>query len=316
MASSALFRRAVPSGARFSMWRAPDGWALRRFDFPARDGRPRGSILFQPGRADMVEKYLELIVHWHQRGWSVTSFDWRGQGGSGRLAANARCGHADTFDTYVDDYRLFYAAWAAATPGPHVAIGHSMGGHLVLRALVEGAARPDGAVLVAPMLGLHSPVGQWGGEQVAGLMCRLGDSARQAWKANEIPAAQASRQALLTHDHDRYSDEIWWRETVPELDVGPPSWRWVHQAFASTRRVRHDSRLPGMTVPTLMLVAEADRLVLPKAAVAIASRLPDCTLVRFGDESAHEILREADPVRDRAIAAIDGFMDTRAPRAA
>ena len=312
MARPADFRRALPPGACFSEWRAADGWPLRRFDLPAKAGARRGSILFQGGRGDIVEKYLELIAYWHDAGWAVTSFDWRGQGGSGRLLAERHVGHIDTFDSYIRDYRAFYAAWAGEAAGPRVAIGHSMGGHLVLRALVERAATPDAAVLVAPMLGLHSPIGAWGGERLAGLMCRTGDPARLAWKVNEIPAAQATRQALLTHDAARYADEIWWRETDPDLAMGPPSWQWLREAFASTRRLRTDPRLASMTVPTLMLVAEADKLVRARSALAIAARLPDCEVVRFGQESAHEILREADPVRDRAIAAIDSFLDARA----
>lgn len=316
MASSALFRRALPAGARFSEWRAADGWPLRRFDLAAAPGAHRGSILFQGGRGDIVEKYLELIAHWHERGWSVTSFDWRGQGGSGRLGADPHCGHIDTFDSFVADYRAFYADWVTESAGPHVAVGHSMGGHLLLRALVERAARPDAAVLVAPMLGLHSPLGPRGGGWLAGLMCRVGNPARLAWKVNEIPATHQSRQKLLTHDPERYADELWWRETNPELAFGPPSWQWVREAFASTWRLNHDPALADMTVPTLMLVAEADRLVRARTALAIAARLPDCEVVRFGPESAHEILREADPVRDRAIAAIDGFLDQRAPATA
>jgi lysophospholipase len=242
----------------------------------------------------------------------VTSFDWRGQGGSGRLGADPQCGHVDTFDSFIADYRAFYAEWAAESAKPHVAVGHSMGGHLVLRALVERAAQPDAAVLVAPMLGLHSPLGPRGGQALARLMCRVGNPARRAWKVNEIPATQQSRQKLLTHDLGRYADELWWRETRPELAFGPPSWQWVREAFASTWRLNHDPALAEMTVPTLMLVAEADRLVRAKTALAIAARLPDCKVVLFGPESAHEILREADPVRDRAIAAIDDFLDQRA----
>ena len=316
MASSALFRRALPAGARFSEWRAADGWPIRRFDLPAIEGARRGAILFQGGRGDVVEKYLELIAHWHDRGWAVTSFDWRGQGGSGRLSANPHSGHIDTFDDYIADYRAFYAAWAAESAGPHIAIGHSMGGHLVLRALVERAARPDAAVLVAPMLGLHSPLGARGGRWLAALMTRLGDPARLAWKANEIPAAQQSRQKLLTHDPARYADELWWRHARPDLELGPPSWQWVREAFVSTGRLNGDPGLATMDVPTLMLVAEADKLVHATTAIAVAARLPDCQLVRFGAESAHEILREADPERDRAIAAIDNFLDARAPAAA
>ena len=315
MASFAHFRRALPQGARFSEWRAADGWPLRRFDLPAEGGSPRGSILFQAGRGDMVEKYLELIAHWHAAGWSITSFDWRGQGGSGRLSGNAHCGHIDSFDSYIRDYRDFYADWAATAAGPRIAIGHSMGGHLVLRALVERAARPDAAVLVAPMLGLHSPLGARGGALFAGLMARIGDPKRLAWKANEIPVAQASRQALLTHDADRYADELWWRDADPKLELGPPSWQWVREAFVSTRRVRDDSRLATMDVPTLMLVADADKLVRARSALAIAAALPDCKVIRFGPESAHEILREADPVRDRAVQAIDDFLESRAPAA-
>ena len=44
----------------------------------------------------------------------------------------------------------------------------------------------------------------------------------------------------------------------------------------------------------------------------MAGELPDVELVRFGSESAHEILREADPVRDRALDAIDDFLARRA----
>jgi lysophospholipase len=314
MASSALFRRALPSGARFSFWRAADGWPLRRFDLPARPGAARGSILFEGGRGDIVEKYLELIAHWHEQGWAVTSVDWRGQGGSGRLTDNDRVGHVDSFDRYIADFAGFHADWAAESAGPHVLIGHSMGGHLALRALVERVARPDSAVLVAPMLGLHSPLGARGGEWLAGALRRLGKPDRAAWKANEIPGARSSRQALLTHDADRYSDELWWHAAKPELMLGPPSWGWVHQAFVSTRAVRENPTLPQMDVPTLMLVAEEDRLVDAKATLRIAARLPDCELVVFGAESAHEILREADPVRNKAIAAIDHFLDSRAPR--
>jgi lysophospholipase len=311
MASFAGFRRTLPTGATFSDWTAPDGWVLRRFDCPAAGGHTRGSILFQTGRGDMIEKYLEAVAHWQAAGWAVTSLDWRGQGGSGRMAADPRVGDIDTFDRYIDGIERFFTDWSAGLSGPRVVMGHSMGGHLILRALVEGKVTADAAVLVAPMLGLHSPVGAWGGGKVAAAMARLGNPQRLAWKTNEIPAAQATRQALLTHDAVRYADESWWRTANPRLDIGPPSWRWVREAFASTWALNHDPRLGAMRVPMLMLVADADKLVDARTAIAIGARLPDCQVVRFGSESAHEILRETDSVRDRAIAAIDNFINTR-----
>jgi len=311
MVSPQLYRRAIPAAARITHWTAPDGWVLRRFDWPAK-GTPRGRLLFQGGRGDIFEKYLESFAHWHTQGWSVTSFDWRGQGGSGRLAKTPHVGHVEDFKHYIDDFRAFWAEWVTKGPGPHVAIGHSMGGHLLLRALVEGAATPDAVVLVAPMLGLHSPVGEALGGQVAGMMARLGDPARAAWRGNERPATTETRQALLTHDPARYEDEIFWQSTRPELLLGPPSWHWLAQAFASTRALQRDSRLAILSIPTLFLLADADKLVSTKVAARVASRMPESETLRFGPESAHEILREADGVRSRAIGAIDAFFAAHA----
>lgn len=312
-------RRRHPDGATIGAWRARDGWELRRFDWPATPeamagGTPRGSILFLGGRGDFFEKYLESLHHWHAAGWAITSLDWRGQAGSGRTTPQPNVGDIPDFARYIHDIGDFWAEWSAAAPGPRVVIAHSMGGHLALRAMVEGAVTPDAAVLSAPMLGLHAPIGPRFGEAFARLMGRVGAVTRAAWKGNERPYTVASRQTLLTHDAARYADEGWWQATDPRLVTGPPSWRWLIGAFASTRVLRASPALASMTVPVLVLVAEADRLVDPSAALAVAARLPNARIVRFGAESAHEILREGDAVRDRAMAEIDAFLDASAPR--
>jgi lysophospholipase len=313
MVSPTLYRRAIPAGAHISRWIGPDGWNFRRFDWPA-EGAPRGTILFQAGRSDLFEKYLEAIAHWHGQGWSITSLDWRGQGGSGRVLPDPHVGDIDDFATFVSDIRSFWAEWSPSAIGPVVAIGHSMGGHLILRAMVEGAITPVAAVLSAPMLGLHSPIGAMLGERFARTLGGVGNASRPAWKTSERPATRETRLALLTHDPSRYDDEAFWHQTHPELLLGPPSWRWLIKAFASTRLLRADPRLKTMRVPVLMLVADADKLVDPKAALAVAAKLPNARVVRFGKEAAHELLREVDPVRNRAIGEIDLFLAARAPR--
>ncbi len=311
-ADPARYRRTFPADATLSTWHAADGWRLRRFDWPAAPGSTRGSILFQGGRGDVIEKYLEAMTLWHDAGWTVGAFDWRGQGGSGRLSPDPHVGHATSFAPFLDDLAGFWAAWRATTPGPHVLIGHSMGGHLVLRAVTEGRVDPAAAILVAPMLGLRAPGGARFGERFARLMRALGDPARAAWKGHERPGAR-NRQLLLTADRARYEDELWWYSRDPSLQLGPPSWAWLVEAFTSTRLQRADPRLATTTTPVLMLVADADALVDPRAALAVAARLPDACMVRFGSEAAHEILREADGVRDPALAAIDDFLAEKAP---
>ncbi len=310
MSASPFDRRAIPKGAQVGTLPARDGWQLRCLDWPAEGAR--GSILFQGGRGDVFEKYLESFAHWHDQGWTVTSFDWRGQGGSGRLSAAGDCGHIQDFGNYVDDLRDFACDWQATMPGPHVLMGHSMGGHLVLRALVERAVRPDAAVLIAPMLGLRSPFGVKLGERVARLLGGFGDTARPAWKTNERPYTTDTRESLLTHDPDRYADELWWQQANPGNVTGPPSWKWVIEAFRSTRELRDNPALAAMDVPLLALIAESDGLVDARAALATVARLPDAKVVRFGAESAHEILREGDAVRTRAWDEIDTFLKARA----
>lgn len=302
-------RRAIPSHALESRWQAGDGWQIRRIDWPAPDA-PRGSILFLPGRGDAYEKYLETLEQWYRAGWAVTASDWRGQAGSGRLGNDPVTGHVDDFATWVEDLSVLWRAWRAERPGPHVLAGHSMGGHLVLRAVAERQVNPDALVLSAPMLGFYGtvlPVGLM--HAAARLMKGLGDPARPAWKWSEKPGqAPASRIGLLTHDPARYEDELWWRETRPDLVMGPGSWGWVERAYASMRSLYRPGVLEAVAIPVLLLGAENDRLVAMGAIEQAAARLPKGELVRFGVESHHEILREVDGVRDRAMDAIADFL--------
>lgn len=308
-------RRAIPAHAREMRWHAADGHAIRRIDWPGAGGARRGSILFLPGRGDHYEKYLETCEDWHRAGWHVTAADWRGQGGSGRLGADETTGHIDDFGTWLDDIAALWRDWRLDTAGPWVLAGHSMGGHLALRAVAEKRVDPAALVLVAPMLGMAGPPLPLPVLQtIAKLMTRLGPPTRPAWKWSEKPGEiPASREALLTHDPDRYADETWWREHRPELVMGPGSWRWVERAYASSRALFAPGLLQAVTTPTLMIATTADRLVKFAPIERACTLMAHCELVRFGAEARHEILREADPVREQAMEAIASFLDRAAP---
>ncbi len=306
---SAVFdRRAWPMDGTLDYWRAPDGWPLRRYRLG--EGT-RGRMLLLNGRGDMIEKYLEVIRHWADRGWAVTAFDWRGQGGSGRLTDDPLTGHVEDFGQWIADLNAFAADWRAQGQGPSAMVGHSMGGHLMLRALAEGMPPPDAAVAVAPMLGLHTaPLPRWLAVAIAGLMCRLGFAERQAWTQKEDSERQRRmRQKRLTHDPDRYADELWWRDHSRDIALGPPSWNWVRQALASTRMLEENPVLTRLAVPLLILATRKDALVSTPAIRRIAARIPGARLHVYGHGAAHEILRELDPLRLDALARIDAFLD-------
>jgi lysophospholipase len=296
-----------------SLWAAPDGHAIRRIDWPEPNTPVRGSLLFMPGRGDAYEKYLEAFEHWRRRGWRVTAADWRGQAGSGRLGADEVTGHVDDFAHWIADLAAFWREWARGRPGPLVLIGHSMGGHLALRAVAERVLEPRPAALVlsVPMLDVRpeavpAPLRQG----LARAMCAVGDARRPAWKWSERPGEIPKfRQELLTHDPARYSDELWWREARPELVMGPGSWGWVRGALASIRALARPGVLESVDLPVFIVATSADRLVGPRAIRRAEARLPKAQSLWFGPEAAHEILREVDAIRDRALAGIDAFLD-------
>lgn len=303
--------------AREGWWTVPDGAAIRRFDWPAREVNSRGSILFMPGRGDAYEKWLETFDQWHGEGWSVTSADWRGQALSGRLGCDRLTGHVDDFSIWINDLVALWNEWCRTMPGPHVLVAHSMGGHLALRAVAEGRIRPDALVLSAPMLGL---LPQWVPSRVlhpiAKVLTRTGDPRRPAWKGDEKPELVPHvRSQLLTHDAARYEDEQWWRVQRPDIAMGPASWGWIERALDSIRLLEKPGVLESIQVPVLLLGTTADRLVSWRAIRRAATRLPAGELMTFGPECRHEILREVDPVRDRALDAIRTFLDRVAPPA-
>lgn len=310
-------RRAIPAAAAESVWNAPDGHAIRRIDWTCGNAEhARGSILFLPGRGDNYEKYLESLEEWHRAGWCVSASDWRGQAGSGRLGDDKVTGHIDDFSTWIADLAGLWQEWKATRPAPHVLIGHSMGGHLVLRAVAEQAVDPDALVLSAPMLGFTGTVLPLGVmHNLSRLIKNMGKPARQAWKWSEKPGVMPeSRKSLLTHDDERYADELWWRDHRPELVMGPGSWQWVERGYASMRAMFAANGLERVTTPVYILATSNDKLVSQSAIEEAAKRLPNAELLMFGDEAHHEILREVDDVRDRAMAGVATFLDEHAQR--
>ncbi|MEO9635938.1 MAG: alpha/beta hydrolase [Parasphingorhabdus sp.] len=308
-------RRSVPLEALETSWTGPDGWSFRKLDW--QQDKPRGSILFMTGRADFYEKYLETFHDFHEQGWNVTTLDWRGQGGSGRCGPHPHVGHIDDFATWVSDLVAQFEQWRSSHPGPYVVIGHSMGGHLVMRALTEQRIQPDAAILSAPMLAPASgSMPEWTAQSIAKLMCLVGRSERRAWKPIENPLEPyVPRQELLTHDAERYADEFFWFRDRPFVRLGPASWRWVERAYASTRKLRNRKRLMQMKIPILVLATSTDELVDHATIERAVHWTPNAEMKLFGAESAHEIFREVDDVRQAALAACYAFLDRVAPEA-
>src|SRR3569833_2107236 len=151
----------------------------------------------------------------------------------------------------------------------------------------------------------------------ARLMAARGEPRRPAWKWSEKPGeVPAGRALLLTHDKERYADELWWREHRPFLVMGPGSWGWIERAYASFAELDRPGVLEAVEIPVYIIATDHDRLGSFAASERATRRLPRADLNIFGAEAYHEILREIDPIRNLAIEGIDGFLNVIAERQA
>ena len=295
-------RRTIPAGMTFSGWRAADGWPLRSYAWP-QTGAARGSILFLTGRGDFIEKYLEVLIHWHGEGWNIAGFDWRGQGGSGRMLADPMICHQTDFDSLVDDLTGFVERWVAETPAPHVIVAHSMGAHLTLRMLARRSEGIDAAVLASPMIGIR----------IKGVPIWLVGSLARAASAIGLAERRISGRDIgdvggrMTSCPDRRADKMWWKATKPEIASGVPSWSWVRAAFASIARLP-DATLARIRTPILLVAARGDPIVDVPAIEHAAKVLSEAQL-NLIDGGGHEIMREVDDRRLPVLARIDAFLD-------
>ncbi len=306
-------RREIPSEATESKVTLSDGWQLRNIAWPtikSDSAKFKGSLLFLPGRGDHYEKYLESLAELHAAGLNVTAFDWRGQGGSGRMLDDPSIGHIEDFAIWIDDLSQIYKNWSENNPGPHFLMSHSMGGHLVMRALAEKAINPDGVILSAPMLGLVAdPIPFFIRYNVVRFLNKIGLAEKHAWKVSEKPfSPESARAKILTHDTERYQDEMFWWQHRPDVKLGPASWKWVEQAMKSTRALEKPNAIEHIETQILILATTADQLVDTDRIIDDAERLPNCELILYGKEAAHELLRECDEVRDDCMAHIVRFI--------
>jgi len=302
-------RRSLPSGGTTALRPMRDGWRLRSIAWPGRRSPNRvGSILFIGGRGDFVEKYAESLWHWHDRGFGLAAFDWRGQGLSGRLGDTPDKGHSTGFDVLVRDLAEQVAWFRECLPPPYFAVAHSMGGHLLLRHLARAPGSIDRGVLLAPLLGLLAlPVGPWLARRIARVQVARGKAGAYAPGAGPAQTGNRIRGGRLSSDPDRVADEAWWVGQNPGLGIGGVTNGWLAAAFASLDALTAPGALEAVTTPLLILTAANDRLVDSAATARLARRLAHARVENIVG-AAHELLREADRFRAPVLARIDGFL--------
>ncbi len=302
-----------------------DGWAVRTAFWPGNDPESgKGSILFLTGRGDFMEKYAETLHDLVDAGWGVATFDWRGQGLSGRQGDDAMKGHSPGFENWLGDLDELIAWFQASLPRPWYAVAHSMGGHLLQRHLAGENCEFTRAVLLAPMLGVSArPLGA----PVARLLART--AVWLGFGGHYVPGggpykqgtAGSERQSLLTSDPARYLDEAWWVTENPALALGNITYGWLDAAFRSLTWIfsapkgahgtgegaHRRPMLQRITTPMLILIPVNDGLVDNDITRSAQHLMPYARLEEIPD-AAHELLRELPAIRTAVLVRLLDFL--------
>lgn len=301
----------VPHGAIVTTLRTRDDIRLRA----ARWASPvpsRGTVAILPGRAEFIEKYCEVITELLERRLDVVVLDWRGQGLSGRLLWNPNKGHVRHFRAYRDDLdALREQVLEPFCPKPWFALGHSMGGAILLDQAHAGAAPFERIVLSAPMIALYGLPRPRSIRALCHVLSWVGlGRAFIPGGSGRSYMLKGFEGNVLTSDPERHARTAAFVDANPSLSIGDPTIGWVKAAMDLMRRFQDPDYPTRISTPILMIASGRDQVVDSPATEAFASRLK-CGRCLTVPGASHEILMERQPFRELFWAAFDAFVPGR-----
>ena len=287
-----------PEGGAAHWLKTSDGLRIRVGHWPL-DGA-KGTVLIFPGRTEFIEKYGLTARGLRDRGYASLAIDWRGQGLADRALAQRDVGHVGAFSEYQNDVSaVMDHAAALGLPEPYYMIGHSMGGCIGLRALLNGL--PVQAVMFsAPMWGMQLSgalrAAAWG---VSTLSQHLGFS--HALAPGQTLMSYVLRAPFagntLTNDADMFSAMQAQLHAQPDLGLGGPSLQWIN---ASLRETAALGRETSPDIPCLTYLGGKEAIVDPAPIRARMAQWPGGQL-RFIPEGQHEMLMDKAALRDMIL---------------
>jgi lysophospholipase len=307
----------VPAAQSFApFYLAAGAVKLRTARFEAEGS---GLCLILNGQTEFIEKYFEVVDEFRGRGFSVVTFDWRGQGGSDRLLPDRRKAHIEDFTAYDQDLdtvirEVLKPMTAEGGTIKPIAVAHSMGGNVLLRRLHDVQGEFAAAILSAPMVGISPRVVPWWlVERIAHHLNRNGPSPDFVWgmgKRDQLKLPFALQ--IVTSDAKRYARNQALLAADPELRLNGPTWGWLAAALNSVALLEKPGYAEAIETPALILGAGSDRVCDTEAARAFAVRLPRAEYVEI-DGAQHELLMERDRLRATWWTAVDAFLKKNAP---
>ncbi len=284
-----------PAGGKAHWLTTTDGKRIRVGHWLP-EGDARGTIMLFPGRTEYIEKYGDAASEFIDRGFAALAVDWRGQGLADRLLEDPRVGHVDQFTDYqLDVAATLELAAELDLPKPWYVIGHSMGGAIGMRAVLEkdcfaacAFTGPMWGIFFTPLMKPLSRLTAYWGPRIG-----LGERTPPTTTLESYVVAQPFEGNVLTRDPTMYKMMQTQLAAHPELALGAPSTIWLREALDECDWLM-DQTAPE--TPCLTFLGSHEQIVDRKAIRARMANWPSGTLVEIPD-GEHEVMMEAPDVR-------------------
>lgn len=264
-----------------------DGQQLFLRDWPK--PQARAAVLLVHGLGEHSGRYGQLAAWFNQRGYAVRSYDQRGHGQTPGRRSALRHG-----DDLLEDLATVYNDYANGLPQLPFLLGHSMGGLVAARTVLDGRITPPALLLSSPALrSWESPA-----------MVRLAHVLNRLLP--NLPLRTGLKVDKLSHDPQvaqAYRDD-----PLCTSWITPRLANFIFQAGAACI-----SDAATLAVPTLLLVADSDELVDPSGSRAFARKAAASgqLTTRFFSTLYHELFNEAEPGRSQVLMQLGDWLGRR-----
>jgi alpha-beta hydrolase superfamily lysophospholipase len=251
----------------------------------------RGVLLIVHGLAEHSGRYAHVGPRFAGAGYAAYALDHRGHG----LSPGRRV-HVAAFDEFLGDVDALRAVAEARHPGrPLVLVGHSHGGLVALRYVLTRPAGLAGAILSSPLLGVHPST-----RASPGLIV-LARALSVLWPSVLLPTNVDA--SLLSHDPEVV--RAYQADPLVSHRVSP---RWFTSAARAMRQAQEGA--PHLTLPLLLMVSGADRIVDPEASLRFAAHAPSRNLELVHWQGLyHEMFNE--PEGEAVFARMEAWLEAR-----
>ena len=259
---------------------------LAFYAWPNAPENARAAVLLLHGLGEHMGRYGHVASALQAAGYVVFGYDHHGHGLSSGLRGNLL-----SPSQLLDDARFVIEQVRALTSAPMVLLGHSMGGLIAARAVAQSLPHIDALVMSSPALGAQTNVIQ---KLLLATLpklfphVRVDNGVKTTWVARDAQVVRAYVEDPLVHR---------------QISAGLAA--WILKEGAQTV-----AQASAWTMPTLLLYAGQDQLVLPQASAEFTRLAPsDVLQSHCFNVMYHEIFN--DPEKAMVLAKLLAWLDGR-----